>query len=158
VATGRGGTGEYLLHRALDHAGMDPAATEFVNVTPEDASTAFSAADVDAWATYDQYFANAQLREGTALIASGEEIDSLNRSFHWVTREFYEAHPDAVAALAEGLEQSSAAVNENPELILELYRDLGATQEVLDQLATYDVPSFRTADADMLAELQTLGD
>lgn len=157
VATGRGGTGEYLLNRALDHADIDPATVEFINVTPEDAATAFEAGDVDAWATYDQYFATAQLREGTTLVASGEEIESLNRSFHWVTKDFYEEHPDAVAALAEGLEHSSNAVTENPELILDLYRDLGAGEQVLARLATHDAPAFQTANAEMVEELETLG-
>src|SRR5699024_10103939 len=78
VATGRGGTGEYLLNRALEHADIDPETVEFVNVTPEDAATAFEAGDVDAWATYDQYFATAELREGSTVIAPGEELDSLN--------------------------------------------------------------------------------
>lgn len=157
VATGRGGTGEYLLNRALEHADIDPETVEFVNVTPEDAATAFEAGDVDAWATYDQYFATAELREGTTVIAPGEEINSLNRSFHWVTRDFYEEHPEAVAALAEGLERSSNAVTENPDLLLELYRDLGAREQVLDRLAAYDVPSFQTANAEMVEELETLG-
>src|SRR5690606_9920533 len=55
VAINEGGTGEYLLRKALDAHGMTIDDVEPVYLAPADAATAFSSGQVDAWATWDQY-------------------------------------------------------------------------------------------------------
>src|SRR5690606_30537334 len=60
VAINEGGTGDYLLRKALDEHGMSIDDVDAVNLAPADAATAFSSGQVDAWATWDQYLVSAQ--------------------------------------------------------------------------------------------------
>lgn len=158
VAVNAGGTGEYLLHRALEHAGVEPDTVEFENLSPPDAATAFSSGDIDAWATWDQYFATAELAEGATILAEDEDIESLNFTFHWVTKAFYDEHPEAVEALTDAIDQSSEAVAANPDLIIELYEEYGADPAVVELLETYDVPDFTPATEQDVEDLETLGE
>ena len=64
VAVNRGGTGEYLLMRALDRNGVDPSRVRRVYLSPSDSGPSFLAGRVDAWATWDPFVAIAIAKYG----------------------------------------------------------------------------------------------
>src|SRR5690349_7239052 len=59
VAYNQAGTGEYLLRKALAKEGLSWGDVEAVNLPPADAATAFASGQVDAWATWGNFFATA---------------------------------------------------------------------------------------------------
>ncbi|KAB1643921.1 aliphatic sulfonate ABC transporter substrate-binding protein [Gulosibacter chungangensis] len=142
VAVNKGGTGEYLLLRALEQSEIAPSEVEFVYLAPEDAASAFNSGSVDAWATWDQYFASAQLVPGATVVVTGTDIDNLNWTFQWVTQEFAEAHPELVQTITATLAESSQAAATDPEIIAELYRTNGASEEVIDLILSWPPYTF----------------
>ena len=154
VAVNQGGTGEYLLLRALDSAGMDLDAAERVYLSPEDAAAAFSAGQVDAWATWDQYFASAQLHDDAAVLTTGTEINSLNYTFEWATREFVEQHPELLDPIIESFMDASAQADSDPGIVGELYLSGGASREVTDLIATWPPSSFRPVDDEVIRDVE----
>lgn len=142
IAVNQGGTGHYLALRALDKAGIDPSEVTLEFLPPADGIAAFQAGAVDAIAIWDQYFATAQLQPGAVVVANGEELDSLNVVFHFVTRAFYEAHPEAVEALIAALSDVSAQTAADPQLVLDFYQQLGAGEDVLEFITTWPTYTF----------------
>lgn len=142
VAVNKGGTGEYLLLRALEQSGIDPAEVERVYLTPEDSASAFNSNNVDAWATWDQYFASAQLVPGSTVVVTGTDINNLNWTFQWVTQEFAEEHPELVRTITATLEESSRTAAADPEIIADLYRGNGASEEVIELILSWPPYTF----------------
>jgi len=143
IAVNQGGTGHYLALRALDKAGIDPSEVTLEFLPPADGIAAFQSGAVDAIAIWDQYFATAQLQPGAVVVANGEDLDSLNIVFHFVTRSFYEQHPEAVAAFIQALSDVSAQTTANPQLVLDFYAGLGAGEDVLEVIAQWPPYQFQ---------------
>ncbi|PWC27551.1 aliphatic sulfonate ABC transporter substrate-binding protein [Teichococcus aestuarii] len=78
VAVNRGGTGEYLLVRALERAGIDPASVRRAYLSPSDSGAAFVQGHVDAWASWDPFVTIAQRSHGARVLADGAAIGSDN--------------------------------------------------------------------------------
>lgn len=105
VAVNRGGTGEYLLVKALETAGVDPASVKRVYLGPADAGPSFAQGHVDAWATWDPFLTIAVNAYGARVLADGPTIGSENaivlmahRDFAREKRALLKAVFDAVAA------------------------------------------------------------
>lgn len=154
VAVNQGGTGEYLLLRALDRAGIDADEVERVYLSPEDGASAFDSNNVDAWATWDQYFASVQLTPGAKVVTNGTELESLNWTMQWVTKDFAEEHPELLHTITDSLDAASAEASENTELIAELYRNNGATEDVIEQILTWPTYDFYSIGETQVEQLE----
>ena len=78
VAVNRGGTGEYLLSRALEVNHIDPAKVTRVYLDPADSGPGFLQGHVDAWATWDPFLALARSAYDGHVLADGGVIGSDN--------------------------------------------------------------------------------
>lgn len=154
VAVNKGGTGEYLLLRALEKAGIDPQQVERVYLSPNDSASAFSSNNVDAWATWDQYFAGAQVADGANVLVTGKDIDNLNWTFHWVTKSFADAHPDLVKSLTGLLVKASEQSKDKPEIVASLYQKNGATPAVVDKILSWPLYTFFPVDEKFVAQFR----
>ncbi|MDR3517402.1 MAG: ABC transporter substrate-binding protein [Azospirillaceae bacterium] len=88
VAVNRGGTGEYLLVRALEMQGIDPASVTRRYLSPADSGSAFDQGHVDAWATWDPFVAMAVHAYGARVLADGAAIGSENAVVLIAHRDF----------------------------------------------------------------------
>ncbi|HWK48046.1 MAG TPA: aliphatic sulfonate ABC transporter substrate-binding protein [Stellaceae bacterium] len=88
VAVNRGGTGEYLLVRALERAGMDPKSVTRTYLSPSDGGPAFTSGHVDAWATWDPFLAIAVKSYDARILADGAAIGSDNAVTTMATKAF----------------------------------------------------------------------
>lgn len=157
IAVNQGGTGEYLALRALDRAGIDPSEVTLEYLAPIDGIAAFQSGNVDAIAVWDQYFATAQLQPGATIVATGDELESLNTLIEWVTRDFAEQHPEAVQALIQGLDDASEQAAENPEHVADLYERLGAGPDVIDVVSEWAPYEFEPIGEEQLAIIEQHG-
>ncbi|MGY0055148.1 LLM class flavin-dependent oxidoreductase [Streptomyces sp. LZ34] len=107
VAVNKGGTGEYLLLKALAHEGIPAGKVKRVYLQPADAATAFAAGHVDAWATWDQFLASARTTPGSKVLALAKDVGAVNRTIHVVSRSFLTAHPDEVKAAYRALKDGA---------------------------------------------------
>lgn len=156
VGPAPGGTGDYVLAKALADVGLTGDDVEKVYLPDSDAAAAFAAGSIDAWSTYDQFFATASSTPGAVVLARGDQIGSHNASVHVVRRAFAQEHPEAVRALYDGLVAQAAAVADDPAQIADLYAAAGAPDAVVEVLRTFDVPTVVPVDGAGVARLQAL--
>jgi sulfonate transport system substrate-binding protein len=108
VAVNRGGTGEYLLMRALARNGIDAATVRRVYLTPADSGAAFDQGHVDAWATWDPFISIALRSYGARVLADGARIGSDNAVTLMASRAFAKQHADLLQVLFDTAEADNA--------------------------------------------------
>ncbi|MFJ7125267.1 ABC transporter substrate-binding protein [Streptomyces sp. NPDC098101] len=127
VAVNKGGTGEYLLLKALAGAGIPADEVERVYLRPDQTAAVFNAGQVDAWAVWSTY-AVAEIGSGKArFLADGTAIGSDNYSLNAVRSKFAEEHPEIVKALYAYLHENSAKERKDPAAYLNVFTDAGPT-------------------------------
>ncbi|MEV5202552.1 NrtA/SsuA/CpmA family ABC transporter substrate-binding protein [Streptomyces sp. NPDC053720] len=127
VAVNQGGTGEYLLLKALDKAGIPAGKVERVYLRPDQTAAVFNAGKVDAWAVWATY-AVAEIGSGKAhFVADGAAIGSDNYSLNAVRTGFAEQHPGVVRALYRYLHDAAAKEKQDPAAYLNVFTDVGPT-------------------------------
>ncbi|MFE7357687.1 NrtA/SsuA/CpmA family ABC transporter substrate-binding protein [Streptomyces sp. NPDC057543] len=127
VAVNQGGTGEYLLLKALAKAHIPADKVERVYVRPDQTAAVFNAGKVDAWSVWATY-AVAEIGTGKAhFVADGAAIGSDNYSLNAVRTGFAEQHPKVVKALYQYLHDASAKEKQNPAAYLNVFTDVGPT-------------------------------
>lgn len=150
----KGATGDYIVHQAFANAGLDASQVTEVEMSPSNFSAAFSSGQVDAIATFDQNLASAMVTPGAKLLVNAEDYGNLNVSIHIVSQSFADEHPDLVKAMYRALVKESDKAQEHPEIITDAYREFGASDEIVDQVAKFDVPEILPIDADGLDMLE----
>ncbi|MCX4863035.1 NrtA/SsuA/CpmA family ABC transporter substrate-binding protein [Streptomyces sp. NBC_00825] len=127
VAVNQGGTGEYLLLKALAKAGIPAEKVKRVYLRPHQTAAVFNAGKVDAWAVWATY-AVAEIGSGKAhFVADGAAIGSDNYSLNAVRTGFAEQHPGVVKALYRYLHDASAKEKQDPAAYLNVFTDAGPT-------------------------------
>ncbi|MFI0924574.1 ABC transporter substrate-binding protein [Streptomyces sp. NPDC021012] len=127
VAVNKGGTGEYLLLKALAKAGIPADKVERVYLRPDQTAAVFNAGQVDAWAVWSTY-AVAEIGSGKArFVADGTAISSDNYSLNAVRTGFAKDHPEIVKALYAYLHEHSAEEKKDPAAYLNVFTDAGPT-------------------------------
>ncbi|MEE7493312.1 sulfonate ABC transporter substrate-binding protein [Methylobacterium oryzae] len=107
VAVGRGTSAHNLLVAALEKAGLGFSDITPAYLTPADAGSAFANDSVDAWAIWDPYFAVAQARNRTRILAtSGGTLDV--SAYFLANRTFADRHPGVIASTLSALAESAA--------------------------------------------------
>ncbi|MYW31456.1 NrtA/SsuA/CpmA family ABC transporter substrate-binding protein [Streptomyces sp. SID2119] len=127
VAVNQGGTGEYLLLKALAKEKIPAGKVERVYLRPDQTAAVFNAGQVDAWAVWATY-AVAEIGGGKAhFLADGEAIGSDNYSLNAVRTGFAEQHPAVVRALYDYLHTASVKEKKGPAAYLNVFTDVGPT-------------------------------
>ncbi|MEU5656834.1 NrtA/SsuA/CpmA family ABC transporter substrate-binding protein [Streptomyces sp. NPDC047737] len=127
VAVNQGGTGEYLLLKALAKEGIPADKVQRVYLRPDQTAAVFNAGKVDAWAVWATY-AVAEIGSGKAhFVADGAAIGSDNYSLNAVRTGFAEQHPEVVKALYTYLHTSSVKEKKDPAAYLNVFTDVGPT-------------------------------
>jgi sulfonate transport system substrate-binding protein len=132
IAINKAGTGEYLLLKALDEAGLTISDVTPVYLPPADAATAFQSGQVDAWATWGNFFASAATSDGATVVATGADVDSHNDTVYVVNRAFLEEHPEAVEAVFDALSSATEAALDDPTILRKAWETDGLSPAVID--------------------------
>ncbi|MDE8556686.1 aliphatic sulfonate ABC transporter substrate-binding protein [Pantoea vagans] len=114
VAVNKGGTGEYLLSRALDRAGIPEQEVTKVYLSPSDTGTAFVGGHVDAWATWDPFLSLARQSYDARQLSTGQQIGSENAAGYFVSEAFYQAHPEVLNWVYDVLQQENHWAKAHP--------------------------------------------
>jgi sulfonate transport system substrate-binding protein len=114
VAVNKGGTGEYLLVRALVKNGISPDAVKRRYLSPSDTGSAFVGGGVDGWATWDPFLSIAQSSYNARVLADGAAIGSDNAIGYFVRQDYLKAHPDVVRTVLRVLREENAWTAAHP--------------------------------------------
>jgi sulfonate transport system substrate-binding protein len=108
VAVNRGGTGEYLLMRALARNGVDPSGVKRVYLGPADSGSAFDQGHVDAWATWDPFVLIALHRYDARVLADGDQIGSDNAVTVMASSAFAKDHMNLLQVVFDTVKSDDA--------------------------------------------------
>lgn len=107
IAFGRGTSAHNLLIAALEKAGLTFADITPAYLTPADAGSAFANDSIDAWSIWDPYFAVAQARSKTRVLAtSGQTLDV--SAYFLANKTFADKHPGVVVSALSALSEAAA--------------------------------------------------
>jgi sulfonate transport system substrate-binding protein len=127
VAVSQGGTGEYLLLKALAKNNIPADKVKRVYLKPDQTAAVFNSGQVDAWAVWSTY-AVAEIANSKAhFVADGTAIGSDNYSLYAVRTGFADLHPEVVKALYQYLHDASVKEKADPEAYLNVTTDAGPT-------------------------------
>lgn len=131
VSSAKGSVSEYLLIKALKEAGLSINDVTVKYILPTDALAAFTAGNIEVWATFDPYFAIAE-NQGARVIRNGENI---NTGIGFITAsDSALADPAKAAAIADFLKRSAKAtewVNNNLDEYAKVYSSITKLDEGL---------------------------
>lgn len=159
VAVNRGGTGEYLLMRALDRAGVAPGQVKRVYLGPVDANAAFASGAVDAWAIWDPFLSIALSNLGARVLADGAAAGSENAVAYFVSQSFLAAHRPAVVAVLAAMTQENAwATAHTAEAGAIWARDMGLPASLAARLGEINTPPIGPVTAAQAATIGRIAD
>ncbi len=160
VAVNKGGTGEYLLSRALSNAGIPEDAVRKVYLGPSDTGTAFVGGHVDAWAIWDPFLSLAKQSYDARLLVSGKQISSENAAGYFVSEAFAQAHPDVLKWFYAVLQQENAWAKTHQLEAGKIWaKQMGQLGDGLaEQLGTVNTVPVTPVDSRAIAHIQHIAD
>lgn len=158
VGVAKGSGGHYLLLAALEKSGVPLKEVDVAYLTPADARAAFEKGAIDAWVTWDPFFAAVQRQSNARVLADGTGIAAYQR-FYLASTRFAQARPDVLRVIYAALEKAGKWVKGNPREAAELLAPVWgldvATVEQANARRSYEV---RPVVAAGLGEQQRIAD
>lgn len=159
VSSARGSISQHLLYAALEEAGVPIDQVNVKFVLPTDASAAFNAGQIDAWATFDPYLGMAERHGGRVLRDSKGLRHTL--SFVTATRSSME-NPDKQAAIRDVTQRFIKARSwalAHPEEYAKVYASLtGLSEEDALWIAARSSHGMRPVEPGDIEQLQQISD
>lgn len=138
VAVNRGGTGEYMLTRALEKAGIAPSQVKKAYLSPPDSAAALSQNNIDAWAAWSTFYPVALADLDARAIATDQDYDAENATVFVVRTDFAKSNPKVMGAMLVSLRQSNAWLVKNPGPAAELWaRELKISPSAAKLIANF---------------------
>jgi sulfonate transport system substrate-binding protein len=151
----RGGTGEYLLAKALANQDIPADKVDTLYLSPADAAYAFTTGNIDAWAVWDPYVAIAQVRDHARIIAGSHEIGSENATIIVVRDGLLDKDPAAVRLIYDAVLAESRWDTANTRAAAELWgKDAGLDAAVIDLIAKRQPAIYGPVNEAVIASLQ----
>ena len=125
VAVNKGGTGEYLLRKALAAANIPTSKVTFVYLQPPETAPVLNSGKVDAWATWNQYSVAEVGLDNARFVATGAQIGSQNYSVWAVRTEFAQKYPKIVAAFYNYLHTEGQKLVSDPTEFINVFTTAG---------------------------------
>lgn len=130
IAFKRGSSAHNFTVKALRSAGLTVADVTASDLSPSDAAAAFTAGQIDAWAIWDPYFAVAEKRPETRVLATAEGIVE-SWSFILSNGDFTAAHGDVLTEVFDELTIVGRSAQENlDETIKTLSKITGVPEDI----------------------------
>jgi sulfonate transport system substrate-binding protein len=125
VAVNKGGTGEYLLRKALAAANIPASKVTFVYLSPPETAPVLNSGKVDAWATWNQYSVAEVGLDNARFVATGAQIGSQNYSVWAVRTGFAQKYPKIVAAFYNYLHTEGLKLVSDPTEFINVFTTAG---------------------------------
>ncbi|WDZ84389.1 NrtA/SsuA/CpmA family ABC transporter substrate-binding protein [Micromonospora cathayae] len=155
----KGSTGEYVLLAALESAGLKADAVKIVYIAnPADGVSALASGDVDALATWDNFFASAQLVKDTSVLTTNAQTGARNWSLFVVTRSFLDEHPATVRAVFDGLVDQANRIRTDRDVEKKARLADGQPANLVDLVVGFDPGEVVAINDEVLAQIREVGE
>lgn len=154
IAVNRGGTGEYILARALQTADIPLPAVSRIYLGPVDARAAFATGAVDAWAIWDP-FLSMEVESGEArVLADGGDCHSENAVAYLVSQDYLQTNHDIVARVLQVLMDENRWGAAHPNEAGRIWcRELGLAESLAPRLGRNNTPPLGPVGPAQIAEI-----
>lgn len=130
VAVNQGGTGNYLLLKALAAADIPASKVHIVYLNPAETAPVLNSGKVDAWATWASYTVAEVGLDNARFVETGGQFGSQNYSVWAVRTGFAKEYPKVVAAFYNYLHTEGLKLVADPDKFINVFTDSGP--EALD--------------------------
>jgi sulfonate transport system substrate-binding protein len=159
VAVNRGGTGEYILARGLQRAGIPLSAVKRVYLGPVDAKAAFARGDVDAWAIWDPFLSIAVSSGEARVLANGGDCASENAVAYFVRQDYLAANRPVVATVLDVLMRENAWGAAHQDEAGDIWtKELGLPASLGPRLGRNNTPPLGPVSAAQAEEVERIAD
>jgi sulfonate transport system substrate-binding protein len=159
VAVNRGGTGEYILVRALTQAGIPLDQVKRVYLGPVDANAAFSSGAVDGWAIWDPFLSIALETQHARVLADGAQSGSENAVAYFVSSAFLEANRPVMDVVLAVLERENAWARANVSEAGAIWaREMGLPASLGARLGANNTPVVGAVDEKAAETVERIAD
>lgn len=145
VGYAKGSSSHDLIAAALEKAGVKLADIDSISLGAADAAFAYDSGDIDAWVIWDPYFAIAQKRTPSRVLAYTGDIKP-SSGFLLANSGFAAAHPELVREYIDGSKEAAAWAKSHPaEVTSALSAATGIPADVMTlvtQNASFDVTAL----------------
>ncbi len=159
VSVSKGSGAHYMLFGLLKQAGLSLGDVTLAFLEASDASAAFQAASIDAWAIWDPFLAITEARTPVRVLGDGDGITSYNR-YYMVDAAFARAHPDVVDIVFHALLDASEWIRAEPARAAALLAPIwgNAPPDVVTRINLRRGYRIQPVDEAALAEQQRIAD
>ncbi len=159
VAVNRGGTGEYILVRALTRAGIALDQVKRVYLGPVDANAAFASGAVDAWAIWDPFISLALAKGETRVLADGAQCGSENAVAFFVGQSYLAANRPVMKAVLAVLQQENAWARANKDEAGAIWaREMGLPATLGARLGENNTPPLVSVGPEQAVQIERVAD
>jgi sulfonate transport system substrate-binding protein len=163
VAVNKGGTGEYLLRKALAAAGIPVSKVNLVYLSPAQTAPVLNSGKVDAWATWASYSVAEVGLDGAKFVETGGQFGSENYSVWAVRTGFAKEYPQVVAALYDYLHSEGSKLVADPDEFINVFTTSGAqalntAEEAFDAKDTAALGTTNPITASITSQFQAVSD
>ena len=158
VGLNKGSNVHYLLVKALEKAGLAYTDIEPIFLKPSDARAAFEHGDIDAWAIWDPFQADAEVAIEARQLGNGQGIVD-NHQFYLAERSFAAANPAAVDAVVASIDEIDQWAGANvDQAAQELSPAIGIPVPVLKLALSRQAWGVKRITPEVLAAQQKIAD
>jgi sulfonate transport system substrate-binding protein len=147
VAVNAKAHGEWLLLEALKEAGIDPSKVTRVPIQPPDAAAAFASGQIQAWATFLNFFSGAVAQGATVVAYEGDFKNNDDVSVVGASKEVLTKNTAAFDAFEKVYAQLTKDGNADPQKYVNVIQTSGpqalsgpALQAQVDSIRTAGIP------------------
>lgn len=115
IAVTKGTGGHYLLLATLASNGLAFKDITPAYLSPADGRAAFERGSVDAWVTWDPFFAAGEQQAGARLLADGSNGIAPYQRYYLASTKFAAAKPDLLRVIYEELAETGKWVKAHPQ-------------------------------------------
>ncbi|KYC39537.1 ABC transporter substrate-binding protein [Scytonema hofmannii PCC 7110] len=154
----KGSASHYLLLRALQEAGLKFSDVQAVSLTPAEARDAFLQKKIDAWVTWDPFYAFVQKNAGARTLRNAARI-ATQGGFYLSRREFATQNPGVVKVILEEIDKLGQWAEANPtEIVKILAPELKLEPSLLEVVVRRRTYSLRKLTPSIVKEQQRIAD
>lgn len=156
----KGGNHHYFAILAVQDAGLSVDDVEWVFFKDvAQGRTAFETNRIDAFATYDPFFAAAEIDLETVNLTEGKDFGHPNRTFYFANVDFNNKHPELVDLILDATDESDKWANENkPEVVKLVSEILGIDNDIIDRATDRRTYSVERINEEIIAAQQKQAD
>lgn len=158
VAIQKGSGTHYFLLKAIEKAGLNEQDVKFIYLSPSDGRAAFQQKKVDAWATWDPYYALAERDLQVRVIETGDNY-ATQGSFYLASKAFIKDNPEATKILLEEIQKLNQWADANPKKVAEILSpQLGIERSVMEVIQNRQKNGFIPIDESVIQRQQQIAD